>query len=176
MKSDNKTNIILTLVVLSSIALLALCFIAWGAINNKNSEILVVSEKINTELQKESSSDILKKVAKETEVNREKLNQYFVSKDDIVGFIERVEALAKSASLDVVISSVNLSEIDQNKNQFLNLELKSFGSWQNSMYLLALIENLPYLVKIESSKLQLSNDSKNTGKWELNIKMNVLTK
>ncbi len=78
------------------------------------------------------------------------LNSYFIYSDNVVGFIKSIETLGKEAKVSLSLNSVDISGEDSSS---LSLQFTTQGSWDGSVYLLALLESMP--VKINIGKVNL---------------------
>ena len=88
----------------------------------------------------------------------EKVNNSILSKDGDVGFIEKLETVAKSNGLDVVINSLSVEDIPGvNSNNLTSLKIRATveGGWAGSVSFLTKLESLPFILRVE--KFNLAN-------------------
>lgn len=90
-----------------------------------------------------------------TVLNKEKLNSFFVSRDGIIAFIENLEALMKQSNVIGEVKDVSdkISVAGPNGATYFDFTVSFYGNWSSITQYLALIENLPYLISIESLNL-----------------------
>lgn len=112
-----------------------------------------------------------KHLINETKTQREKLDKYFITADEIVVFIEQIESLGEFTGVSFDLSSVDA--VNENGDALL-LKFTTYGSWQDTYYLLALIESLPYNIDIERVRIIKEKSKDNTAQWrgDFNIKLN----
>jgi hypothetical protein len=106
----------------------------------------------------------LERTLKDTEEDRNKLSEYFVTKTSAVAFIERIENLGKSAGVELSVNSVS----DAAKNSgVLQLDFSATGSFSNMYRLMALVESMPYKVTLKKASMQKIGDQQEvTGDWK----------
>jgi hypothetical protein len=87
---------------------------------------------------------------KNTEADRKRAEQYFVSKDQLVTYIEALEQLATSTNvfLETTISPQTISKFD----------LKISGTYANTYRFLYLLERMPYYSSIQILNLTRRSD------------------
>lgn len=130
----------------------------------KETDTLVANE--ITAGEKQKRAETLRRIMEETKTEREELDAYFVKKGDAVSFIERLENMAKGAGLGISIASVSVPE----KTSALRIEMATQGSFENTLYFLTLLENLPYKIFVEKANLHHKEGSsqdvpKGSGTW-----------
>jgi len=113
----------------------------------------------------------IKHLINETKSQREKINKYFITADEIVAFIEQIESLGEFTGVSFDLSSVDA--VDDSGDALL-LKFTTYGSWQDTYYLLALIESLPYNIDIERVRIIKEKLKDSTAKWrgDFNIRLN----
>jgi len=93
------------------------------------------------------------------------LNQYALTEDTLVPFIELLENTGKSMNLSTKIASVNLTKQDAKDASIsdqVSIEVETDGSWNSSVGFVHLLENLPTGVIINSSSLTVGNTTEAT--------------
>lgn len=109
--------------------------------------------------------------------DRSRLSSFLVSEDEIVEFIESVEAIGASSGAEVEISGIDTEEIavkDEESFGHISAHLNISGTWVNVMRALILVENMPYSVSLNNIGLFSSGTAK-AKQWELSLDMRVLT-
>lgn len=161
---ENDKKIKTELVVIwSSNFILVLLFVALAyfffnvtvpAFKNIYSSALVLEN-----LEKETAG--LVKMVEDTKSSRNKLSSYFVSKESIISFIEELESLSRQANVVLSIDTpTEEKEAPQSKQVSLRFNIKTSGSWGDTMYFIRLVENLPY--KIFTDRVFLSAPAPNS--------------
>lgn len=87
------------------------------------------------------------KILLETEEARNRVNGFILSDDEVVGFIESLESLAKDIGLEETTEAVSDTAypgFDAKKWNGLQIVLSVRGSWSRVYQFLSLLENLPY--------------------------------
>ncbi len=133
-------------------------------INGQNKAALIREIEIDKDNKK--NEEFLTELNKATESDRAKLSTYFITEDDVLGFITSIESIEKTSSTTVVISSI--SNDRSNNHIKANIDIK--GGWINIRKALSLIENLPYSINIDS--MNLNYDST---KWNMVLSIRALS-
>ncbi len=164
LKNNKKITIILTAVILLNFILIGVYVYVVRAIKDKSESTSILSSKLSGYISKEGKINILKKTIEDTSVDRAKLYKYFVDINDIPVFTKRVESLSKISGVDsLVINSLS------QKNNILFLDFKTEGSFENTVYLIQLVKNLPFKIDIKKSyisKIKNINNKAVVDKWE----------
>lgn len=166
---NKKTKKILIWALIFNILVIGMYSVLFLQVRKKVLESTIAIESLENNISKEKNLRFLKGVLKETVVEREKVESYFVDNDMVVGFIEKIESLGISADVALDLRGVSV-EGDQKK--VLKLDFKILGSFENIFYFLTLLENLPYKIQFTEAFMVRSSDSND---WEGNFKMNLLS-
>lgn len=94
---------------------------------------------------KDQNVQTLRRSLKNTEENRALLNTYFVSEDNIVGFLEKIEEMGPISGTTVTLQNVNQEGNPKN----LVLLVKASGPFSNIMTLTKLFEQAPYGIVVD---------------------------
>lgn len=105
---------------------------------------------IAAESQKEAGIESTRNILRNTAAEREKIDSYFVSSDNIVDFLEKIELLGKKSGVALSFDSVDIPSDEKN---VLRVRAGTKGSWENTFYFLSLIENLPFKIELEKSSV-----------------------
>lgn len=93
----------------------------------------------------------LKQALKETEVDRAKIDEYFIQKADTVMFIEHIEKIGKDAGVVLSVNSVT----DAPKGSIgVQLDFSAVGEFSNIYQLVALIESMPHKIIFKKTDIQ----------------------
>ncbi len=143
-------------------------------IKNTNKEITELTKVIDEQIQIEEKLRSIESVMEDTIEGRAKLDSYFVGQNDIVQFIETIEALSGITGEEVTIISVDIQEDDNTSAyQFLRLRLTTRGAWEETIHFIALLETLPNYVVIERAGLDLRFTDEEAGEWRSSFDIKV---
>ena len=164
----------MTILVIAVVTTYTVFFVG---IKNKNEDISIIVNEIDSSIEKEAKLKSVKKLIEDTENERKKLDTYFVTDNSVVDFIESIEALAKEVEIDTEVVSVDISENDKISEALL-LSLEVEGLWSNLFYFVSLIEELPFKIGISKVDIKAvyedANKTKSSGSWKGVINFNVL--
>jgi len=104
---------------------------------------------------KNAHTQTVRRVVRDTQKEREELNSYFVTEEEIVGFLERIEKLQAQTGTRIDIRSVGVgAPVD--KDELITpllLTLESKGTFQDVFYTLSLLEALPTALTVKSARI-----------------------
>lgn len=87
----------------------------------------------------------LKKGLSDTVAAQKSLDSYFISQDDFVPFVEKIEALGAHAGVALTVESAALTD----SNRTLALTLFATGTFEQALYFLSLLESFPSKITFE---------------------------
>lgn len=96
-----------------------------------------------------------------------------IDKENVVGFIELLEKMAKKSGTLIDIQTVNLANSFQEDDKSLDslkVNLQVRGSWKQIMNFILMLENNPYYLVIENIKINSVNDGEFSG-WSATISL-----
>ncbi len=143
-----KTYTIFFITLLFALMAMFVFFYIFRIIKNKNDHSSSVQASIQSIVDQKNNISTLQRTVAETKEKEAKLSSYLVRSNSLNDFIAFLEGEGSSLSIPVEVLSVSASPDKTNK---INVELKSTGSFEKVMRLLALIENAPYQIHIEHS-------------------------
>ena len=111
--------------------------------NQKNADNRVL---INTENKRIYDVSMLKQQVVVAQAQQEKINQYFLSKDQIAPFLGFLESIGSETGSLVTIGSVDIEK--GVKNNKLNIHFKISGTYQQIMEAEERYEQIPYYSEI----------------------------
>jgi hypothetical protein len=183
-----RTSSTITYLILSFVALaifVGLYFYLYRLVTEEvsrtNIALLEVAKEQYRKDNQKTTADLLRNI----EIGRAKISANFVEEDQVVGFIERVEAIGDITGNVVSISSINANDISATPVGTVGkvkAHVSTSGSWPSVMRTLALAEKLPYSVSINNLRLDVAGISDATGKslstsqWRINFDIEVLSK
>lgn len=141
-----------------AVVLVALCVAAYFTVSlikskseetsKKASELAFYKKKQQDALANEKSGDRVEDFV-------QKIQSYFVGKNDVVPFLETLEAEAKNHNVELTIKNVEERpyniEVENDTKEYMVLRLETKSSWQNMMYFIAYLENLPYIISVKTA-------------------------
>ena len=155
---------ILILVIICNVAAVAGYYFLFQNIKNMTKEATGLISTIDFGQKKNSHLSSLRSVVKDTEKGRQQLEALLLSKDAEVAFIERIEDLAKNSGLTSKTNAVS-SVSAEGAVKKLQIQEEVSGSWNNVMYFLNQVENLPYNIRLANVSFKKSTDSKSGSTW-----------
>lgn len=96
-----------------------------------------------------------------------------IDKENVVGFIELLEKMAEKSGTLIDIQTVNLANSFQEDNKSLDslkVNLQVRGSWKQVMNFILMLENNPYYLVIENTRINSINDDGFSG-WSAMISL-----
>jgi hypothetical protein len=108
-------------------------------IQKKNINIAKTTLEVDHLNQSLNEQATIKKTLQTTQEERDQLSSYFITSDNVVGFLERIEGYASKTNTTIVITDV---DIDEDLN-VLNFSLSASGVFADLYQLLLLLENAP---------------------------------
>ncbi len=174
----SKTNKLLVIwIVYTLILTIAYVFIFSNIRAKKANTINAVKEITALE---ESNSKLydLKNIALEIEIEKNKLNNFFVggSRDDILDFIKLIERIGVLSNTDVTKNILN-NELESELVWNLNTRITASGTWDEVYTFLILLENIPYKLEINQASFKRLGDIRNDSSesmWSGGFSINVL--
>jgi len=185
MKTPVLSKKILSIVMLLTIIIVVSVFMFFIKIRNINKEIFLLQENINVRTENNLRLKSIEKTLEQTKINIQKIESYFVGVDGTVSFIETVESLGKKNNVNPRVTTVDVlndSQIKDDYKEFLKLSINTDGTWTNTFYFLAALENVPYKIsfnnisinKISSSSGVVDAKTQSSPKWQGSFDIQVL--
>ncbi len=150
---QNSTRLIL--LVLFTLALSGAYVFLFNTISTgrtKNLELRAQILRQNTTL---SETAELRDIILRSEEDRNLINTYFVTKDTINIFFDRLEKLGNDSNVETMIASAKEIPIDGSGKTELEVAITTDGSFEDIYQFMLLLENLPFQIQIigfESSR------------------------
>jgi len=105
-------------------------------------------------------------------VNHDEMKTYFIHEQDVVGFLELIEALGRAHGAAVTTASIDVAKGDGHVDE-LQLTIKATGSKNSVQHVLELLETLPYRSIVTSAVLGKKGDGTSDNEWEGTFKVAV---
>jgi hypothetical protein len=151
-----KTKIIAILVLLATIAVtIFYWFFISTIIEYKKVSASAANELFNLQQKRERLSE-LRNIVRVTETDRNRLDSYFIKKDEAVNFIRQIETLGRQAEAPIEIVTVGIEAVrgDIDVAERLVLHLKAEGDLTNIVHLFSLLESMPYATRLSSARIE----------------------
>ncbi len=173
-----KTRSLLTLSILSVLAVASLVayYFAYVYIENIGKKTSEESANLSYAEAKYDRSVSLKLVAASGKNSGERLDKYILGKGGEVAMVKMLERLASSLSLSYTTDALDTQENDtlssQNKN-FLHIVTTSNGTIQQNRRFLAVLESLPYNVKLNRVDMR-DQGAESGGRWQMSVDFSIV--
>jgi hypothetical protein len=131
---------------------------------------------ISTEENKKRNEQNLIKIMQETSDSRAKLPSFFVKDENIVGFIEEVEAIGQTSGTELSLSAINagdMTKLSSGEISTIKARVVVSGSWTGVMRALSLVENMPYRIAVDNVRIDKGGEGK-TAVWKMDFDMTAL--
>lgn len=126
----------------------------WYAVSLREATMHAELGRQEEELAQRENGSALALVFEDTVVERAKLQDYVVSRDDATTFLELVEGAGRAQGLAVNTTSVTIEALPQTDIfEALVVALTVTGSYKDVKTMLALLETMPLQVKVRSVSL-----------------------
>lgn len=172
-----KINSTILLSVLLAIALVA----SFVAIVYWNKQIWSFAEYVRDQRQvlrnEQAAVQFLSNVDKEIKQVHEYsdfFDGFYVNKDSILSFIQKLETVARASNTKMQIQNVTPGETVADKYNYVNVTLQSTGSWESVQKFIALIERMPYFVSIKVLNLSVGGGEGATT-WNASMTITTVT-
>jgi len=162
-----KTTQFLVLMIIVNLCAGIGYYFFFSFIQNQIESNLVLADKIDLTNQQNNKLSDLQATVKDTEAERQQLLSFLLPTGSEVSFIEQIEGLAKASGLDGKTNNVAETPNQIAGVKQLDIQLTETGSWNNAMYFLGQLENLPYNLDIRGISLieQPSGVKNKAGLW-----------
>ena len=118
---------------------------------------------------REQNVKILREAITATELQRKTLESYFITKDEAVNVLEKVEEVGHASGASLDLSVINWREESQTDVMALEISAHLKGSFQSIYQALSLIERLPYKIDMVKIAVLENNSGKDARFWESQI-------
>lgn len=148
---NSSTKKILIFIITANIILATGYIVIFWQIRSQSQKSSELQNTLDSSEQKNTKLDSLEKVLNDTAADRATLASFFLNPDDEVTFIEKIEQLAKTNNLDITTTNVSAKNDSNSSFQALEFQAVTTGSFNNNLLFIALLENLPYNIRIEGA-------------------------
>lgn len=154
-------KIFLSLVAVNVLVFGVYAFLFWKVIDRSQTTAKLLVEE-TADKQKNDALQAIKMSLSDNKDFISQIDSFFIAPDGVVGFITFLETLGKDSGVAIAIGSVDVNPDSKDPNDFkesLNLKLEIEGTWQNVLYFLSRLENLPYQVQFDTAAVSLQGAS-----------------
>jgi Tfp pilus assembly protein PilO len=162
MKKITSHKVILVLLALSVILLFGVIFMLFQNIKNQSENTSSLQNEIDLGTKQNQYTIFLQKSLQDSKSDIDKVDGSILSSDGNVGFIEKIETLAKDNSLNISIDSLSVEDIptiDSNSLTSLKIRASAQGSWPDMVVFLTKLESMPFVMRVEKFDLLNSSDN-----------------
>ena len=147
----NKKSIIMLIVsIFTFLVMIGVFILFMRIIKNKNIHTSAVLSTLESKMIEKENFNVLESKVKEIKVTNEKINSYFLNKDQADLFVIYLENLGLSFHTQVAVKSIEVSTVNKD-TMMLKIEIN--GSFDNILKTVSLLENAPYNIFINSAYL-----------------------
>lgn len=167
-----KVRNIFILSILFIVLAVSVYIVTFFMIRMENIKISELRSDITTVLGKEQQLKSSQRIITDTKEARSELDSYFISKDGVVSFLEKIELFGDRAGVVVEVKSVEIEPLNESKVvDHLVVIVSTEGSWREMFYFLNLIESQPLSILTTRMNLEKEIDGRD---WRLSMDFNVL--
>ena len=143
----NKTNLILILSIILLLIIISIFVYFLHVIKNKNKHISAVNIALQEKITERDNRSVLQKRILELVSTYNKISSYFVDSSSIDKFVEYLENIGNDNGVDLSVKGVDIPKGEKNK---ISININIDGSFTNVTKVVALLENAPYDISINS--------------------------
>lgn len=171
----SRSTKILILILVCNLAAIVGYYLLFQHIKTQSKTAVSLNSVIDLGQQKNSHLSSLRNTIKETDGKRQQLATLFLSSGEEVLFIEQIEILAKNSGLSAKTNNVSSAAGNVGEIKTLRVQLQTTGSWNNTLYFLSQVENLPYDIHAQGVSLtkQSTTDKNNSSSWVATFDISV---
>ena len=147
-----RTKIICFIVCVLFVAVVSAVSYEYILIEKMEDETVSLQGELKSEKQSLESFTALSKTASNIKADSEKANSFFIKRDEVVTFLDRVEEVASSTGASVSVKSVDEKKSQANQS-LLAVSVQIDGSYSQVFYTLRMLEELPFQTEVRNVKL-----------------------
>lgn len=164
-----------TAVLLGIFALLALLsvygvYLMKGMIEDERKENLRLSQEIVEIEESRNNQKNIERVIRAVENDREKLESYFYTADNVTRLIDKLEELGRQTNVEVKIGKF---QYDPQIKKF-GVSLTAEGSWSDVYYYMNLFEALPLSKEVSAFQLAQRSSGETDSMWSVSYTFTLL--
>ena len=134
-------------------------------INNRDSEL--VEKQIEAKRAEVLTNELsaLVRLVEETQGEREELNEYILTDDQVIDFLALLEATANQQGLNHSIDSLSVAPVNDTFEE-LSVRMTARGDQGTVEHVLKVLETLPYQSFVSETTLTRNEDESGVSTWE----------
>jgi len=163
MNRNKKTLIILIAVLVLNIALAGAYFFAFNIVKSQSEKAAGSTLALRAYQASGDRVATMEQIIEDVKNDELKLDNYFVTEDSLVDFIEAIESAGNTANIALTLSGLRRD----GENELL-FSVNAGGSFENLMHFMALMEYMPFVIDTERASLtrgSIDIDSVQVGEW-----------
>jgi len=149
----------------------------YGATGASVGRALTGMDFLTNEQDNASKAKLLTNLASSTLANRNELNTFYISSDNIVSFITAIEALGPQSGSTLSITSIDADSLTNAATGTIgsaHAHVTAHGSWGSVIRLLNLVEDMPYIVFVNHVRLDsVSVNQKSANSWNESFDLQI---
>lgn len=158
--------------VLFILLVFSYCLFLYNVRDNQNTLLIKTISDLRDMENIQANYSLYKRLLKDSETERNKVNSIIVNKNSVADFIANLEKLAKTSDVEMTKTVSVEKERATAKESYLKVSLRARGELARVYYFMNLIENLPYKTRIRKMILASSN----TGSRPNSVSVPLITK
>lgn len=167
-----KTKIILSVWLVVCISMTSLVVYGFFRLDSLENTTTTLEQDIVSEKDSIQSFDSLAKSFSNIKIDSEKVNAFFIKRDEVVNFLDTIESLASTTKTQISIQSVT-DKKTASGSALISIGVSASGSYTNLHHLIRLLEELPYQTEIQNVRLtrgKMSDDKNQSNTlWSADI-------
>jgi hypothetical protein len=174
--SKTSTKKISIILLILSLIVIGIWYATYSYITRTTVAITNLEHQYQEENSAEERDQSLKQFFSGIGANTNSLTSRLIAKKATVPFIDSIESLARSTNLGIVMNGIEIKEDPAypNVTEYLKLNFTTQGSWVTTDAFLAMIENMPYKVKINKVDLQHTASTTASDNWQAVYDIEIL--
>lgn len=143
---------------------MAALFAAWVFVvvesYSYRSEIIRISDEIESAMNRDSYLSSVRNVLRGTEGDVGAIEGKFILPDDVPNFIEFLEKQARDLGIKAELTGINLdTAVKSSAFPVLRVRMSALSSWQEAVSLINVLEMMPYAASIDRVSLSKATDT-----------------
>jgi len=184
MNGNDKSKTFLIFSITGAFLLCVFYLLAVKSIFSLNGNVSQKSAQISQKADNKEQNRLRRLTVQNTEKERAKIDSYFIGKDNVVDFLDSVEALGKKSGVSAKIFNVGLENISGEASstaEKLKISIEAVGKWQKIYNFLNYLSLISYSISFEDIELSKMDAGQTAdGKkilsenWQAHISASVL--
>lgn len=142
--------------VLFILLVLSYCYFLYNVRSGQNAILVQAISDLRDMENIQANYSLYKRMLKDSESERAKINNLIVNKNSVADFISNLERLAKTSGIEMTKNISVEKERVSSKESYLKVSLRARGELEQVYYFMELIENLPYKTRIRKMSMASS--------------------